>query len=100
SVHQELATVIAHQLGPKLRPKYIAFPERKYIRGSSEDVFITPSAVVPDVSVRRARQGTLKSPTQVLSAPVRLRSRVSVSVPPFRIIIRDVLRRRLVTAIE
>src|SRR5262245_2211338 len=94
SVHQELATIIAHQLNPRLRPSYVAFPERRYLRGSLEDVFIVPAPVVPDVSVRRGKRAELPhAQTQVLTAPVKMRSRLSVVVPHFRIAIRDTVER-------
>ncbi len=39
--------MVAHQLVPRLRPKYIALPERKYVFGSPEDVMISDG--IPDV---------------------------------------------------
>jgi hypothetical protein len=34
SFHAHLATEVARQLLPRLRPKYIALPERKYLSGA------------------------------------------------------------------
>ncbi len=44
SVHGDLATTIAHQLVPLLRPKYIALTERKYISGAWVEVMISAGA--------------------------------------------------------
>src|ERR1022692_3187697 len=55
SFHAELAPMIAHQLVPLLRPKYIALPERKYISGALEEVMITGGSMRPDVGIRRSK---------------------------------------------
>lgn len=101
SFHAHLATEIARQLLPRLRPKYVALPERTYLSGSPEDVFITVQPLVPDVGVRRTgSKQAVPGGTGVAAAPVRLRSRVTTAIPHYRIEIRDTQRRRLVTAIE
>src|SRR3974390_1570938 len=53
SFRAELAPMIAHQLMPRLRPKYIALPERKYISGSLEDVMIS-ATMIPDVGILKS----------------------------------------------
>ena len=101
SFHALLAAEIVKQLTPRLRPKYIALPERKYIAGQLEDVLISTGSVIPDVAVRQiASRAQREAATQVLEAPVRMRTALTTAVPHFRILIRDVHKRRLVTAIE
>lgn len=101
SLHAHLAAEIARQLMPRLRPKYIALPERTYVAGSPEDVLITVQPLVPDVGVRRAAaKQPLSVDAGVATAPIRLRSRMATAVPHYRVEIRDTKRRRLVTAIE
>lgn len=101
SVHAELATIISHQLNSRLRPKYIAFPERRYISGAWEEVMISARALRPDVAVRRGKgQGTEGSVATAIAPSVKLRSLRLTKVPHFRIAVRDVEQRRLVTAIE
>jgi hypothetical protein len=100
SFHAEFIVAIAHQLAPRLRPKYIAFPERKYISGALEEVMVAAKSV-PDVSIKRTRTRVPDVVTATAVAPsVKLRSRLATKVPHFRIDIRDVEQRRLVTAIE
>jgi hypothetical protein len=102
SFHAEFIPMIAHQLMPMLRPKYIAAPERKYISGTLDEVMISTKSV-PDVGIRRskARDSQLHSTTATAIAPsARLRTRLATKVPHYRIEIRDVKERRLVTAIE
>jgi Protein of unknown function (DUF4058) len=101
SVHADLATTIAHQLVPHLRPKYIALTERKYISGAWEEVMISAGPVRPDIAIRRSKGRSLSSNGALAVAPsVKLRTHLTTKVPHFRIAIRDVQNRRLVTAIE
>src|ERR1700722_18733110 len=53
SFHAFFAPQIASQLNHLLRPKYIAAPERQYTSGSPEDILISPSGMIPDVTVRK-----------------------------------------------
>jgi len=101
SFHAHLATGIARQLLPQLRPKYIALPERTYSSGPLEDVMISTRSVIPDVGVRKTRHRELPvAQAGVHTAPVRLRNRFTTRIPHYRIEIRDTEKRRLVTAIE
>ena len=100
SFHAEFISMIAHQLMPMLRPKYIAAPERKYIAGSLEEVMIS-TKMIPDVGIRRTRVRSSGPATATAVAPsVKLRTRLATKIPHFRIEIRDVAERRLVAAIE
>lgn len=101
SCHAFLATEIAKELTPRLRPKYIALPERKYITAAAEDILISAPRVYPDVGVHRAKAlGASRPQTALLEPPVKMRTQVTISAPHFHILVRDVERRRLVTAIE
>lgn len=105
TVHSELATTIAYQLVPRLRPKYIALPERRYISGAWEEVMISAGSkrgsMRPDVAIRRNKGNVTVTEGSVAVAPsVKLRTHRSTKVPHFRIAVRDVHKRRLVTAIE
>lgn len=102
SFHAEFISMIAHQLMPMLRPKYIAAPERKYITGTLEEVMIS-TKTIPDVGTRKTRVGAAGPATRTATAiapSVKLRTRLATKIPHFRIKIRDVAERRLVTAIE
>ncbi len=102
SVHAELGVVIAQQLVPQLRPKYVALPERKYIRGAMEEIMIAKRAI-PDVGIRKTRNrgNGPTAGTATSAAPgVKLRTHLATRIPHLRIMIRDVAERRLVTAIE
>lgn len=101
SFHAQMAPMIAHQLMPLLRPKYIALPERKYIGGSLEDVMIASTTMIPDVGIRKARTKA-NAPVATLEASpsIKLRTRIATKIPHYRVEIRDVNHRRLVTAIE
>lgn len=101
SVHGDLATTIARQLVPRLRPKYVALTERKYISGAWEEVMISAGSMRPDVAVRRSRGRQIQSGGGVaVAGSVKLRTYRGTKVPHFRIAIRDVHERQLVTAIE
>ncbi len=101
SFHAYLAPEIAAQLNPRLRPKYIAVPERKYVTGTLEEIMICTDSMIPDVGVRKTR-GLFPHDwaTAVATQPLRLRSSAPTAVPHFRIHIRDTKNRKLVTAIE
>ena len=100
SFHALFAPQMATQLNQLLRPKYIALPERKYISGSLDEVMISTNTI-PDVSIKRARGRASSSMMATAVAPsVKLRTRLVAKIPHYRIEIRDVSERRLVTAIE
>jgi hypothetical protein len=102
SFHAFLATAIARQLAPRLRPKYIALPERRYTSGVMQEVMVGARSMIPDVTVRKtgARSLPTGAPVAVADNPLKLRSGAPTRIPHFHIFIRDVKKRRLVTAIE
>ncbi len=101
SFHAMLASQITAQLNSLLRPKYIALTERKYISGAWEEVMISAGSMRPDVAIRRSKGRSVDVGGATTVAPsVKLRTHLATKVPHFRIAIRDVQERRLVTAIE
>ena len=107
SFHAKLAAEIARQLGPKLRPKYVALTQRRMVPDFSDELVIAVptghETVYPDVAVSqiggassRTREGTFLA----AAVPVMLRTRVPERVPTFFVELRDVAGHRLVTAIE
>jgi Protein of unknown function (DUF4058) len=101
SVHALFVPRLATQLNHVLRPKYIALPERKYTSGTLDEVMITSAKMVPDIAIRRTRARTGELAVATAMAPsVRLRTHRKTKVPHYRIEIRDVNNRQLVTAIE
>src|SRR5438270_5698779 len=99
SFHTYFATEIARQLTPKLRPKYVALPEKRF------DV-VDPSAlaiesVYPDVGVVGATDTTTEIMGQVaVAAPVVLETVVEELAPHTWVGLRDVAGRTMVTTIE
>jgi len=101
SFHAFYAPEIARQLNRLLRPKYIASPEREYTAGALDDILISPTDCIPDVTIRKSRgRAKLESNGTVITAPVRLRTQLATKEPHFHVLIRDTAKRRLVTAIE
>lgn len=101
SLHAFLAPQIASQLNPLLRPKYFASPERQYSTGSIEEVLIAPADMIPDVAARKGRTDRKQGAGSTVMTPsVKMRSKLTTKIPHFRVEIRDVAERRLVTAIE
>lgn len=100
--HHELALAAKHQLAPKIEPRYFAFTEKYFLTESSEGLEIGQGALYPDVGIAETGQATVRpeSETAVLTAPVELRVPLRRRVPHYRITIRDVEKRRLVTVIE
>jgi hypothetical protein len=98
--HGDLCTQIKWLLAPQLRPKYYPYSKRYLMRESSANMEITAD-IIPDVGVSKAGPaGMPASAGAVLIAPLEMRTLMSVAVPHYRIEIRDVKKRQLVTAIE
>lgn len=92
--HGQFCAEIARQLGPKLRPRYLArLTERFFTEIALEPGGARPLSS-PDVGVIES------SPVAVVEAPVRVPTVVPEAVLHFSVEIRDRLARRLVTAIE
>lgn len=99
--HGQLCAEIARQLGPMLRPRYLArLTERFFTEIALDDRGARPLSS-PDVGVvESARLTTGGAAVGVVEAPVRVPTVVPESVLHFSVEIRDRLERRLVTAIE
>jgi hypothetical protein len=100
-VHSQLCAEIARQLAPRLRPKYVALTNERFVVDTPEDVAIAPRSVYPDTGVTEASPGVVpEHPVGVMEAPLRLATVMPERVPHVSVEIRDSAERRLVTAIE
>ena len=101
SVHDSLIVQIALQLGPKLRPKYVAMPSSRIVL-ATPDPIETPQwqLRIPDVSVRATgREGTPESGT-TLTAPLTFMGLMPEVMTQKFLEIRETESKRLVTVIE
>ncbi len=100
--HFSLAAEIVRQLAPRLRPKYLALPEERFVVDVPDSIGITTRKdLYPDVGVAPSEIREPESPyaaTETL--PLRVATVVPEPVPHVSIEIRDVAERELVTAIE
>jgi hypothetical protein len=99
--HGQLCSEIARQLGPKLRPRYLARLTERYFTDISIEPETPRERAYPDVAVVEARPaweggGGLG----VVTAPVRVATEMPQAILHFSVEIRDRLERRLVTSIE
>jgi hypothetical protein len=101
SFHGPLVTEIAAQLTIRLRPRYVALTQKRFVPDPEEGLAIAAGSLLPDVAVASPSpaNGTGAS-AATIAAPVVLETAMPVAVPHLSIEIRDVAERRLVTAIE
>lgn len=105
SFHHELAVGVKLQLSPLLEPRYVAITERYSLMDTGqEEVAITASMIYPDVGIVRTsspvpfeKESNGCTATQ---APVLLHTPIPHPVPHYRLAIRDVESRKLVTVVE
>lgn len=102
TIHSQLAAEIARQLSPQVLPKYFALTTQRQVLDDMDDVEIVESSdVFPDVGVIERSPGTVRTqPSWQGESPVQLQTVMPRRVPHFAVEIRDVKKRRLVTAIE
>jgi hypothetical protein len=100
SVHTDLCVQIAHQLAPKLRPKYVALSTRRVVLAMSDEGEQTNGQRYPDVGILSSRDPGTSAAGSVATAPLILSVALPEPVPHVSVEIRDVARRRLVTCIE
>lgn len=100
TVHTQFSAEIARQLAPKLRPKYLALTTERFVMEEPESVAVATSSVYPDVGVAESGQAGHLIGGGVSTAPLQLTTVIPTAVPHVTVEIRDVARRRLVTAIE
>jgi hypothetical protein len=101
TVHSLLPAEIVRQLNPRLRPRYYASAQRRFVFDTPDDVGISAGDMYPDVGVSESGRGP--GPLQAVSlAPptVQLATVAPSPVPQYSVEIRDVAERQLVTAIE
>src|SRR5438132_9033972 len=58
-VHSQLCAEIARQLAPRLRPKYVALTNERFVLDTPDDVGIAPRSVYPDTGVVQAASAVL-----------------------------------------
>jgi hypothetical protein len=99
--HGQLCAEIARQLGPKLRPRYLARLTERFFTDISLEDLASKQARSPDVGV--VESYPLSSGAEgvgIATAPVRVPTEMPESILHFSVEIRDRLERRLVTSIE
>jgi hypothetical protein len=100
TVHAQLCAEIARQLAPRLRPRYLALTNERFVLTVQDGVGVTTS-VYPDAGVTQARpQPVAGSAAAPAPAPLRLATVIPEAVPHQTVEIRDAANRQLVTAIE
>lgn len=104
SVHTQLCAVIAWELAPLVRPKYLVLPTERFVLEEPDSVSVTTSgSVIPDVGVvdRRIPAADLAPGTATTDTiPLQLTTLMPARIPHVTVEIRDVAQRQLVTAIE
>jgi hypothetical protein len=99
--HGQLCAEIARQLGPKLRPRYLARLTERFVTEITLEPRAPRPLSSPDVGVVESAPGPSRGgAVGIVEAPVRVPTVVPESVLHFSVEIRDRLERRLVTAIE
>jgi Protein of unknown function (DUF4058) len=99
SFHTYFATEIARQLTPRLRPKYIALPEKRFDLVDEGGIAIESS--YPDVGVADVDSAARETIGQAATeAPFLLQTVMETKIPHAWVEIRDLAGRRLVTTIE
>lgn len=99
SFHAYLATEIARQLSPRIRPKYVALPQKRFDVAEEDSIAI--ETIYPDVGVS-AVDSAVREPIgqAVAMAPCVLEAVMERQVPHTWVEIRDTAGRMLVTTIE
>lgn len=109
--HERLANQISQQLLPLLKPNYVAFLAKRYVRNRPSPTIMSIEAVTkalyPDVPIVRHGGGVALAPAPVrsrlkteLASPFEVISPMGEEVPVLGVEIRDTANRRLVTAID
>jgi hypothetical protein len=99
--HGQLCAEIARQLGPKLRPRYLARLTERFFTDISVDPDISKQPIYPDIGL--VEPGISLGGSEglgIATAPVRVATEMPESILHFSLEIRDRQERRLVTSIE
>lgn len=98
--HGQLCAEIARQLTPKLRPRYVALLNERFVTEMPDGLAVTTS-LSPDVGVVRSTSIRSQSgATGLAEAPLRIATAIPESFRQFSVEVRDRQERRLVTCIE
>lgn len=101
SVCTQLSAEIARQLVPRLRPKYLALTNERFVLEEPEAIAVMSPTLYPDVGVAEAALGSSgQGNGGVITAPLEVTTVIPSPVPHITVEIRDAVNRRLVTAIE
>jgi hypothetical protein len=99
--HGQLCAEIARQLGPKLRPRYLARLTEHFFTDISVDPDVSNKPLYPDIGIATYDiSSSAGESLGIVTTPVRLATEVPESIVHFSVEIRDRHTRRLVTAIE
>jgi hypothetical protein len=109
TVHGQLIAEIARQLAPRLRPKYLALMEKRFVSvdpNAEEGISIgtfgwSQESMVPDIAVARSEVvGAPAEGSSMAIGPLQVATVMPESVPQHWVEIRDARSRQLVTVIE
>jgi hypothetical protein len=99
--HSDIISAAKRQLGPQLRPKYVAYTSKYFLFDTGGDIGISSPKIYPDVAVAHAVDSeTVASGTATLQAPLVLEAFLPHEVPIPRLEIKDADSKRLVCVIE
>jgi hypothetical protein len=99
--HGQLCAEIARQLGPRLRPRYLARLTERFFTDISVDPDKSKLPIYPDIGVIEPGVSSDKGESfGIATAPVRVATEMPESLLHFSVEIRAVHERRLVTSIE
>jgi hypothetical protein len=100
TVHTDLCAEIARQLGPNLRPNYMALSTRRGVLAPLDEKQGMAEQPFPDPCVLSSQAPGSSPAAAVVAAPLILPARLPEPIPHVSVEIRDVAERRLVTCIE
>lgn len=100
TLHFTLGAEIVRQLAPRLRPRYLVFPEERFVMEMPESIAISIAPIYPDVGIAASGLGKPGVGATLAPAPLEVNTLIPVPVPHVTIEIRDAANRQLVTAIE
>ncbi len=99
--HGQLCAEIVRQLGPKLRPRYLALMTERFVTEIPDGLAITTATLSPDVGVVEHSSWVAGAARQsIATAPLHLATVIPEPVLHFSIEIRDRNDHRLVACIE
>jgi hypothetical protein len=100
TIHGHLASEIVRQLVPKLRPRYLALLQERFVMVTPDNLSVSEKNMYPDVGVAAWRPGPSVGGPTAVAAPLHLATVIPESIRQYSVEVRDVANRQLVTAIE